>query len=194
MFNLVQKRLAHPGSILASQGNASDAVVSMIKTCVGAATTSLKILHILHEQASVEPYLPFDLEAVFSSAFILVLTTIAYPSIAIDDACIATAHQILDWMCKKNYSPAESRKKDLYELEKIASKMNLSTTQGQADAFDIPSSSDGLWNALNLDSASLQPTDSTFSIEGLLDIGMSDEQWFWAINDDPDLQGDNLAE
>jgi len=56
MFTLVQKRLGSPGGILGAQRNVSEAVIAMIKTCVGAATTSMKILKILHEKGLIGWY------------------------------------------------------------------------------------------------------------------------------------------
>jgi hypothetical protein len=48
MFTLVKQRMAPPGDEIAK--TVSDAVVALLQTCIGAATTIIKILSTLHEQ------------------------------------------------------------------------------------------------------------------------------------------------
>jgi hypothetical protein len=106
--------------------------------------------------------------------------------ITIDTTCIKTAQKILDWMCSRDCSPAESRRKDLSELHDIATKVNVDTMLPPPTA-DISSSSDWLWNALDIDSSTLQP-DLTNPIDLMGPNEFPDDEWFWALNEDPSLQ------
>jgi hypothetical protein len=53
MFTLVQKRLTTPDSRSAAHRTVSEAVVAIVRTCVETASTSLKILQLLHDQCLI---------------------------------------------------------------------------------------------------------------------------------------------
>jgi preprotein translocase subunit Sec63 len=143
--------------------------------------------------------MPFDLEAVFSSAFILILTTIAYPSIQIDPKCIVIADTILNWMCSNKNLHAISQKQDLDELRTLANIVN-STNNHVALVDQIASqTSDWLWNALDIDTGRPNTDPNTPMInlmsDNVMDLGLSDElleqQWFW--DTDAHLSNDVLG-
>lgn len=63
MFTLIQQRMISSGDKIVK--TVSDTVIALLQTCIGAATTIIKILSALHEQDLIgscsEKYFPFHL-------------------------------------------------------------------------------------------------------------------------------------
>ncbi|KAH8811331.1 fungal-specific transcription factor domain-containing protein [Xylogone sp. PMI_703] len=190
MFTLVQQRLAINNTGPQMTKTVSEPVIVLLRTCIGAATTIIKILAMLHEQDLVEPFLPFDLQSVFSAAFILILTTIAYPPLVIDKTCITKADEILLWMSSKGNIPANSRRRELKELEDLAMTINNSSDQPSFSSATNILNSDRLWNNVEIDGdGSRSDAQASISLMGsdFLDGEIPDDlqhwQWFWAVQD-----------
>lgn len=102
-----------------------------------------------------EPFLPLDLQAVFSAGVILILTTIAYPDVAIDNSCIAKADEILGWMQSKGNGPANYRRQELAELQEAARRINAINSQSSFNPTMPGHDNSWLWNALDIDGGAL---------------------------------------
>ncbi|KIV86015.1 hypothetical protein PV11_01658 [Exophiala sideris] len=201
MFVLAKQRLAPALNGLPIVKTLSEPVLALLKTCVGAATTVIKILSVLHERDLVEPFFPLDLQSIFSAGFILALTTIAYPSMTIEERDIAKAEEILDWMCSKGNFPAGSRRDELRELQEVARVINLSSRVSSFGAGPMNTNQqlDQLWNTLDI-RAGQEPSDvllclfdgvgAEFSQDWNPD-DMVQQDWFWAAADEshPDTSG-----
>ena len=136
----------------------SAAVSALINTCVGAATKIITILSALHEQdlcgelcpgqadRHKEAFLPMELQAAFSAPCVLLVTSIAYPSVAIDGQFIDKADSILSWMSNQGNAPANSRRRDLAELRAAAQAINVGRNQANTMAFTLPGPNDWLWD------------------------------------------------
>ncbi|EXJ81572.1 hypothetical protein A1O1_07636 [Capronia coronata CBS 617.96] len=200
LFVLAKQRLAPILNGLPIVKTLSEAVLALLKTCVGAATTAIKILSVLHERDLIEPFFPLDLQSVFSAGFILTLTTIAYPSMAIDDRYIAQSEEILDWMCSKGNVPAGSRRDELRELREAARVIN---TKSNSSCFGAspPNSNqqlDQLWNTLDIQTSQDQSDVSLSLFDGMgsdftrdwIPDDVMQQDWFWAA---PGSQADAPA-
>ncbi|CAK7216733.1 hypothetical protein SCUCBS95973_002906 [Sporothrix curviconia] len=141
MFVLVKQRLAPFRDWRPGLKSVSEPVVTLLKTCVGAATTILHILAVLHQQDLVEPFLPLDLQSVFSAG--------------------------LGWMCSNGNIPAKSRRLELAELQVVAGKINAkppavtssssssSTGRSPSDTSTPGQQFRWLWDAPDIDNGAL---------------------------------------
>ncbi|EXJ84623.1 hypothetical protein A1O3_05293 [Capronia epimyces CBS 606.96] len=92
----------------------------LLKTCLQSTRTTLKILVTLYEHHLLDSFLPFDLESVFSAAFIITMAAAVVPSMISDAAAYRTiSYRIIDYMIRKGSVPAQLRKKELLCLEQM---------------------------------------------------------------------------
>ncbi|KAL2206858.1 hypothetical protein CC79DRAFT_1370256 [Sarocladium strictum] len=166
----------------------SEPVTALLKTCVGAATKIIRILEALHSQDMIEPFLPFDLQAVFSAGFVIILITIAYPSVSTDDECIKKSDEILAWMWSKGNIPASSRRQDLAELKAAAELINSQQAEVSPNmTMPLFDTATWLWDALRINNEAVyQDQGMTPTIDLTGDFsdysGMQEDswqQWFW---------------
>jgi hypothetical protein len=99
--------------------------------------------------------LPLDLAAVFAAGSILILTSIAYPYVAIDESCIAKADEMLAWMHSKGNVPANCRRTELAELQAAANRINISCSQSSLDSRTPIHISNWMWDTLDFDGGAL---------------------------------------
>jgi len=211
MFVLVKQRLAPLLNGPPEVKTASEPVIALLQTCVKAATTIINILSILHGQDLVgilafcrfssallsltEPFLPLDLQSVFSAGFILILTSIAYPYVTIDGSCIAKADEILGWMHSKGNVPAKSRRTELVELQAVADIINRGWSQSSFDFRTPMQDPSWLWDALDIDASIQHLNMASSSIDlmcnNALMVGgpedMRGHRWFWASEHQQDM-------
>lgn len=143
-------------------------VASLIQSCVDSAQTSLRTLRVLCDQdllgtplshpcpltqrakSCVEAFLPFQLDDVFSSAFLLQLIGNIIPSLIPDDSWKKNASKILDRMIAQGSIVAPLRKLELSQLESMmlcmTPKDNQPLTPSPSAANDHPSLGQGLMN------------------------------------------------
>ncbi len=134
-----------------------------------------------------EPFLPLDLQAVFSAGFILILTSIAYPYVDIDNSCITKADEILAWMHSKGNVPAKCRRTELAELQGAANRINTSHSQSSFDLRAPIHNPSWLWDASDIDGGALHLNLASSSLNltcnDTLMVGIPEEmqghQWFW---------------
>lgn len=123
-FHLVSKIVTHISSDDMPNPQVSPALVSLIKTCVDSAETSLRILSVLKRHSSLQKFLFADLEATFSSAIVLLLATLVLPDLWTDLTGLDIAPVILQELASNGNCPAERRYhqfKELMEVSKVVS-------------------------------------------------------------------------
>lgn len=80
---------------------------------------------------NADSFLPFQLEDVFSSAFLLHIISAVTPSPVLDQTWSVNAHEVLDLMIAKGSPAARLRKLELEHLEKLISPIVEASAQGQ---------------------------------------------------------------
>ncbi|KAB2570123.1 hypothetical protein DBV05_g11192 [Lasiodiplodia theobromae] len=78
-----------------------------------------------------DSFLPFQLEDVFSSAFLLHIISAVTPSLVPDQTWTVNAHEVLDLMIAKGSPAARLRKLELEHLQKLISPIVEASGQGE---------------------------------------------------------------
>ncbi|KKK24020.1 hypothetical protein AOCH_002780 [Aspergillus ochraceoroseus] len=97
----------------------SDPVRTLLQACTDTAVKSLKILSALRDQNLLETFLPFDLENLFSSSFILTLISAIIPDILPDTNYRDLGFSLLDEMISRGNRVAHLRKSEIELLEEL---------------------------------------------------------------------------
>ncbi|KIW67935.1 hypothetical protein PV04_03914 [Phialophora macrospora] len=92
----------------------------LLETCLQSARMTLKILVTLYEHHLLDAFLPFDLESVFSAAFIITMAAAIIPSMISDFSTQRSiSYRIIDYLIRKGNIPARLRKKELQCLDQM---------------------------------------------------------------------------
>ncbi|OAQ76810.1 fungal specific transcription factor [Purpureocillium lilacinum] len=94
-------------------------VRSLLQSCVDSAQTELRMMRALADEDLLDSFLPFQLEAAFSSAFVLYLLRVISPSLLQDDAWCNNIQHVLDKMIADGSLVAPLRKVELSQLEHV---------------------------------------------------------------------------
>ncbi|KAI8659193.1 Fungal-trans domain-containing protein [Fusarium sp. Ph1] len=94
-------------------------ISSLLQSCVHSALNILKTLRALGDENLLDCFLPFQMETVFSSAFLLYVIDAVSPGFVPDQTWLATAHGIFDTMIAKGSPATPLRKRELQRLEQI---------------------------------------------------------------------------
>ncbi|PKX89235.1 putative C6 transcription factor [Aspergillus novofumigatus IBT 16806] len=97
----------------------SSPVRTLIQACIDSALRSLKILTALRDQNLLESFLPFDLENLFSSFFILCLISAVLPGTLPDHSYRDMGFSLLDEMIARGNRVAQLRKSEIELLEEL---------------------------------------------------------------------------
>ncbi|PYH42521.1 putative C6 transcription factor [Aspergillus saccharolyticus JOP 1030-1] len=97
----------------------SSPVQTLLQACIDSAIKSLKILSALRDQNLLETFLPFDLENLFSSFFVLSLIAAILPDAAIDPTYRETGFGLLNEMIGRGNRVAQLRKSEIELLEEL---------------------------------------------------------------------------
>ncbi|PLB44396.1 hypothetical protein P170DRAFT_513596, partial [Aspergillus steynii IBT 23096] len=90
----------------------------LLEASVQSAKISIRTLSLLHEQSSLEPFLPFDLDSLFSAAFIIILAGFIDVCLIPDLPSYITAiSRMLNEFIAKGNMAAQMRKKELDLLQ-----------------------------------------------------------------------------
>ncbi|GKU18683.1 unnamed protein product [Fusarium langsethiae] len=95
----------------------SPPVASLIQSCVSSAQSILKTLRALADEDLIEAFLPFQIEYASSSAFLLHLIPVIYPSLLSDNSWRDDARHVFDTLIAKGSLIAPLRKLELEQLE-----------------------------------------------------------------------------
>ncbi|RSL48153.1 hypothetical protein CEP53_009653 [Fusarium sp. AF-6] len=147
------------------------------KTAGESASQSLRILAALQSHDLLEIFLPFDLEQIFSSGFIITLLSAIHPfPNAVDEAGFDKSLNLLDTLIANGNIPARFRREELVRLHE----MLLLVSQQEINPEDV-----------GLDPSQAMPhsmsPNQILSIANLLDsypdldsiVGVGTEGWLW---------------
>ncbi|KAB8235289.1 putative C6 transcription factor [Aspergillus alliaceus] len=97
----------------------SSPVQTLLEASTDSAIKSLRILIALRDQNLLETFLPFDLENLFSSFFILSLVSAILPDIILDPSYRDMGFSLLDDMIARGNCVAQLRKSEIVQLEEL---------------------------------------------------------------------------
>ncbi|KAM0429994.1 hypothetical protein ACHAPT_006000 [Fusarium lateritium] len=155
-------------------------ITALLKTSSDSASQSLRILSALQSHDLLEIFLPFDLEQIFSSGFIITLISAIHPfPNAVDEAGFDKSLNLLDTLIANGNVSARFRREELVRLHEMLLLVSQQETNPEdvgGDAFD-PS------HAI---SHSMSPN-QILSIANLLEsypdldtiVGVGTEGWLW---------------
>ncbi|RSM12575.1 hypothetical protein CEP52_002340 [Fusarium oligoseptatum] len=152
-------------------------ITALLKTSSESASQSLRILAALQSHDLLEIFLPFDLEQIFSSGFIITLISAIHPfPNAVDEAGFDKSINLLDTLIANGNIPARFRREELVRLHE----MLLLVSQQEINPEDV-----------GLDPSQAMPhsmsPNQILSIANLLDsypdldsiVGVGTEGWLW---------------
>ncbi|KAG4440570.1 hypothetical protein IFR05_003937 [Cadophora sp. M221] len=114
LFFLLETKLSSRSAPL----KLSDAVIGLLRVCVESALQVLKTVEGLRAHNLVDLFLPFDLESMFASAFVLILVGIITPA-ATEQWDLRKTLTLMDEMSMRGIIIAGPYKKDLQELDDL---------------------------------------------------------------------------
>lgn len=161
-----------------------DAVFPMMRTALESAIESVRILSMLQKhdmlgkvlsvspppiclRTTAETFLPFDLEAAFSSTFVMILIRgLNHFPAAVEDASVDEAQSIFDAMSQQGYRPAAIRALDLERLKEMLAILSQCRLRRRHTPQAQAVTAEGLYPAQTDASASatMNPT-STHSVD-----------------------------
>ncbi|EEU35615.1 uncharacterized protein NECHADRAFT_52360, partial [Fusarium vanettenii 77-13-4] len=155
-------------------------ITALLKTSSESASKSLRILAALQSHDLLEIFLPFDLEQIFSSGFIITLISAIHPfPNAVDEAGFDKSLNLLDTLIANGNIPARFRREELVRLHE----MLLLVSQQETAPEDVGGD--------DLDPSHAMPhsmsPNQILSIANLLDsypdldsiVGVGTEGWLW---------------
>ncbi|KAE8153471.1 hypothetical protein BDV25DRAFT_149542 [Aspergillus avenaceus] len=107
----------------------SSPVQTLLQACTDSAIKSLRILTAVQDQNLLETFLPFDLENLFSSFFILSLVSAILPNIIPDLTYRDMGFSLLDTMIARGNRVAQLRKSEIELLQELVQPLLQSRTQ-----------------------------------------------------------------
>ncbi|KAF4998329.1 hypothetical protein FGRMN_3209 [Fusarium graminum] len=186
---------------------------SMLKMCIESAVQILKIMSILKQQMMCDIFLPYDIDALFSAAFALILIDIIRPA----NELLWDLPQVMNLLgefVSRRVAPAQAYRSDLVQILELHTKIRgKNNTRGpeSSNAFDLgvipglagyaiahsgqtDTSPDPLWSNIrdgNDSSAPAHPDTilsviDDLNIEGELDFVdtvMLGDGWMWNLDD-----------
>ncbi|PYH88464.1 C6 transcription factor [Aspergillus ellipticus CBS 707.79] len=135
----------------------SPPVQALLQACTDSALKSLRILTALRDQNLLETFLPFDLENLFSSSFILSLISAILPDTLPDPSYRDMGASLLNAMIDRGNRVAQLRKSEIELLEELIRPL----VQRQADPgsyrLATPASQEGVSEVPGIGAAALPP-------------------------------------
>ncbi|CAL3966147.1 unnamed protein product [Diplocarpon coronariae] len=139
IFFLLETKLANSNVPL----KLSDAVIGLLRVCVESALQVLRIVEGLRAHNLVDLFLPFDLESMFASAFVLILVDIIMPANT-EQWDLGTIFALIDEMMLRGIVVAGPYKQDLLEIDELRRKLKrpqvLQTNQMSETRPFVPNS------------------------------------------------------
>ncbi|RMZ77412.1 hypothetical protein DV738_g4369, partial [Chaetothyriales sp. CBS 135597] len=118
-FSLLDRRLRNPNRTT-DYYCPPGSIRTLLKTCNESAQQMLHILSSLQTQGLLESFLPFDLESVFISTIILIMSTAIDPSLLEGhEAWSKVAYSIFDEMASRGNAIAQLRERELKKLASV---------------------------------------------------------------------------
>ncbi|RFN49243.1 hypothetical protein FIE12Z_6464 [Fusarium flagelliforme] len=213
LFSLLKPLLAPDGSKTNTRLSSSP-FESMLKMCIESAVQILKIMAILKQQMMCDIFLPYDIDALFSAAFALILIDILRPANELlwD---LPEVMNLLGEFVSRRVAPAQAYRSDLVQILELHTKIrgnnnsqsldtrsvfNINLVPGLAEyAITHPGqtgiSPDPLWSNIRDGNEAFDPAHpgailsviDDLDVEGvnMLDTVMLDNGWMWDLDDMP---------
>ncbi|KAF4344519.1 positive activator of transcription [Fusarium beomiforme] len=211
LFSLLKPLLA-PDAQEPNARHSSSPFESMLKMCIESAVQILKIMSILKQQMMCDIFLPYDIDALFSAAFALILIDIIRPA----NELLWDLPQVMNLLgefVSRRVAPAQAYRSDLVQILELHTKLrgnnihqqrdtrnvfNLSLVPGLAQfAITHPNqtdiSPDPLWSNIRVGNESAVPAHPNtilsviddLNVEGVdnLDTAILDNAWMWDMDD-----------
>ncbi|KAF5515938.1 hypothetical protein CGCS363_v001950 [Colletotrichum siamense] len=124
---VLQKRLATGSN---DKSIPDGPISSLLQTCVASAVNTLKPSKALGDDNLLDCFLPFQLEAAWSSAYLLKVLEVLSSGLVPDQSYLAEAHYIFDIMNQRGSPAAKLRKCDFERLEQLVSSFLGTPSQG----------------------------------------------------------------
>ncbi|KAM6532860.1 hypothetical protein FALCPG4_005906 [Fusarium falciforme] len=212
LFSLLKPLLSPDTPSSSNTQPLSPAFESMLRMCIDSAIHILKIMSLLKQQMMCDIFLPYDIDAVFSAAFALILIDIIRPA----NELLWDLPQVmglLDEYVSRHVVPAQAYRADLVQLLELHNKIrggHVAPFPNIGDAGAVRTSSnlagyaiahpsqtgvspDPVWSRIkNGDDGFVQPHPEAIlsviddlDVEGmdLLDTTLLDEGWMWELDD-----------
>ncbi|RHZ66765.1 putative C6 transcription factor [Aspergillus thermomutatus] len=116
----------------------SSPVRTLIQACIDSSLRSLKILTALRDQNILESFLPFDLENLFSSFFILSLISAILPGTLPDHSYREMGFSLLDEMIARGNRVAQLRRSEIELLEELVQPLVRPETLHREEGTGVP--------------------------------------------------------
>ncbi|KAF2174009.1 hypothetical protein M409DRAFT_62193 [Zasmidium cellare ATCC 36951] len=193
LYSFLQKRLnsSRPLRVSTSHG-----ARSLLRVCIGSAQQTLNILEALQAQCLLESHMPFDCDATFSSALVLLVATTVDPSLVRDkNPRLETAYTLLNEMvCRGNLIAGYNKRelelvdenfKKLHELNAAAQQPSQNETPTSVTALPLvpqPGMDDQLQDNLYSIDTILSEWNSEDGLSGEHLLAMADSLDFGQLN------------
>ncbi|WAO90164.1 Zn(2)-C6 fungal-type domain-containing protein [Fusarium falciforme] len=211
LFSLL-KPLLSPDGVEGSSRRSSAPLESMLRMCIESAVHILKIMSILKHQMMCDVFLPYDIDALFSAAFALILIDIIRPANELlwD---LPQVMSLLDEYVSRHVAPAQAYRSDLLQLLELRAKIRgvegthqlhtgdaidvspIPDLAGYAIAYPAPTgiSPDPVWSRIRHGNDNIAPAHpeailwaiDDLDVEGtdMLDAAMLEGGWMWELDD-----------
>ncbi|KAF4961305.1 hypothetical protein FGADI_323 [Fusarium gaditjirri] len=127
LFSLLKPLLA-PNAPVPHSRHSSSPFESMLKICIDSAVQILKIMSILKQQMMCDIFLPYDIDALFSSAFALILIDLIRPANELlwD---LPQVMNLLDEFVERRVAPAQAYRSDLVQILELHTKLRWNSSR-----------------------------------------------------------------
>ncbi|KAE8409524.1 hypothetical protein BDV37DRAFT_292692 [Aspergillus pseudonomiae] len=158
----------------------SSPVQTLLQASTDSALKSLRILTALRDQSLLETFLPFDLENLFSSFFILSLISAILPDIIPDPSYRDMGFSLLDDMIARGNRVAQLRKSEIVQLEELVQPLLQPHLQPLTPGSSAKQVGEEQPSEQANESAAVLPTgiSPALSVPDAADVGQDDEIHF----------------
>ncbi|KAM6509731.1 hypothetical protein FALCPG4_017379 [Fusarium falciforme] len=155
-------------------------ITALLKTSSESASKSLRILAALQSHDLLEIFLPFDLEQIFSSGFIITLISAIHPfPNAVDESGFDKSLSLLDTLIANGNIPARFRREELVRLHEMLLLVSQQEINPEDVGGDVLDPSHSMPHSMS--------PNQILSIANLLDsypdldsiVGVGTEGWLW---------------
>ncbi|KAF5615503.1 transcription activator [Fusarium sp. NRRL 25303] len=183
LFSLLKPLLASNAPIPDGR-HSSSPFESMLKMCIESAVQILKIMSILKQQMMCDIFLPYDIDALFSAAFALILIDIIRPA----NELLWDLPQVMNLLgefVSRRVAPAQAYRSDLVQILELHTKLRGNNSRQHQDTGTMFNMS--LVPGLD-EYAITQPGQlviDDLNVEGfdISDTDMLDNAWMWDMDD-----------
>ncbi|OJJ59112.1 hypothetical protein ASPSYDRAFT_89830 [Aspergillus sydowii CBS 593.65] len=136
----------------------------LLQVCLESAKKTVFILNSLHDQTLLEWFLPFDLESAVSAGLVVIMATVACPSlIESPESWLDSISTLLDQIIDKGNLIAADQKRELNELQGLCAK--LTATPRRSRRPNVSQSYTGVQPKPGAIQAPLSPDNTEYMVE-----------------------------